>query len=337
MTDHTPNLSPDELVAQGITAYEAGDATTARRLLTQAVKQDASSVQAWWYLSKVQTEDEKRLQCLRRVVKLDPSHSEAAAALDRLTQKLEAEMSREEYVLRDQAKQAVPTAAGNAGGFSVPLPPGIEGAPLRLSLNDTVAFVKDKTAESLAVVQKSNTAIDQSRASWWQIVFMAFLVGLVTGIIQVIGTAIISFRLLTVFSPILVPLYTILFALVGVGAACFMSHWYITKVRGGQATLLHHSYPLTVIWAAASIVNLVPILLAAFTNGSVISVYQWLALGLFSNIGGLSLVFSLVSLGLALGAAFLMVKQLSKLYTGISTTQLWVTALIYLLIVGTVF
>lgn len=337
MTDHTPNLSPDELVAQGIAAFETGDATTARKLLTQAVKLDASNAQAWWYLSKVQTDDEKRLQCLRRVVKLDPTHSEANAALDSLTRRLEAEMSREEYVLRDEAKQAVPTASSKAGGFSVPLPTGIDGAPLRLSVNDVVTFAKDKMTESLKLTQKPDTAIDQSRASWWQIVFMAVLVGLVTALVQLIGTAIISFRLLTILSPILVPLYAIVFALVGVGAACFVSHWYITKVRGGQASLLQHSYPLTVIWAAASIINLVPIIIAAFTDGNVISLRQWLTFGLFSNMTGLSFVLSLVSLGLALGAAFLMVKQLGKLYTGINNTQLWVTALIYLLVVGTVF
>jgi len=335
MTDQPLNPSSDELVAQGIAALQDGDNTTARKLLTQAVKQDANNAQAWWHLSKVQTDDEKRLQCLRRAVKLDPQHAEAIAALDALTQKLEAEMSYEESVLRKEAKQAVPSSS--AGGFSVPLPQGIDGAPMRLSLNDVVAFVKDKTAAALKLVKSPDSAVDLTPASWWQIVLMAVLVGLATALVQLVGTAIISFRLLSITSPITVPLYAVLYALVGVGAASFLSHWYITKLRGGKASLLSHSYPLALIWAAASIVNLVPILIGALTSGGVLSLRQWLSFGMFGSIGGTTLIFSLLLLAIVLGATYLMVKQLGKLYTGISNTQLWVTALIYVVVVGSVF
>ncbi len=335
MTDQPSNPSSDELVAQGIAAFQDRDITTARKLLTQAVKQDANNAQAWWYLSQVQTDDEKRLQCLRRVVKLDPQHTEATAALDALTQKLEVEMSREEKVLREEAKHAVPSSS--VGGFSVPLPQGIDGAPMRLSLNDVVVFVKDKTAEALKLVRSPNSPVDLTSASWWQIVLIAVLVGLVTALVQLIGTALVSFRLLSVTSPIVVPLYAVLFALVGVGAAGFLSHWYITKLRGGKASLLAHSYPLTLIWAAASVINLVPTLIGALVGSGVLSLRQWLTFGLFGPLSSTTLVVSLLSLAVVVGAAYLMVKQLGKLYMGISNTQLWFTALIYVVVVGSVF
>lgn len=333
-----PNETPTDgsITTRAIAAYESGDIESARRLLTQAVKEEPNNPDAWWYMSKVQVDAERRLQCLRRVIRLNPDHAQAAAEMTALEQTVQAQMSAEEEQIRAEVKRPVPTSAQNAAAFGIPVPPGIDGAPLKVSFNDTFAFLSDKVGEAMGLLKAPSAAVEATRASWWQIVFMAFLVGLISGLVTLVIVMLTSFRLLTITSPIAIPLYSVITALVGVGGACIASHWYITRVRGGQASLLAHSYPLTLIWAVASIVHLVFIVISDLLGGSILTLRSWLSYGMFSSFGD-SLLFTGISLAILLGTAYLMVNQLARLYPAVSQAQRWITALIYLFIVGTIF
>ncbi len=75
----------DSVLAQGIAAAKAGDKSTARRMLTQAVRHDPDSEAAWIWLSSVLDTTQGRAFCLQKVLALNPQNvaaSKGLAALD---------------------------------------------------------------------------------------------------------------------------------------------------------------------------------------------------------------------------------------------------------------
>jgi peptide/nickel transport system permease protein len=75
-------MSPfDSLLAQGIAAAQAGDKTTARRLLTRAVHQDPDSETAWLWLGGVLDTPQGRAFCLRQALALNPGNEAARRGL----------------------------------------------------------------------------------------------------------------------------------------------------------------------------------------------------------------------------------------------------------------
>lgn len=66
-----------DLLKHGIAAAEAGKTEIAGQLLSQVVAQDPHSEMAWWWLSKVAEDPEQRIQCLQRVLSINPQNTEA--------------------------------------------------------------------------------------------------------------------------------------------------------------------------------------------------------------------------------------------------------------------
>ena len=64
-----------------------GDRATARKKLTQVLKENPQSEMAWLWMSAVVTEPEKRQQCLERTLKINPYNEKARRALERLNEK----------------------------------------------------------------------------------------------------------------------------------------------------------------------------------------------------------------------------------------------------------
>ena len=74
----------DPLIQAGIKALKAGERDQARKLLTQAVKQDERNEKAWLWLSgAVKTKEERRL-CLENVLAIDPDNATAIKGLTKL-------------------------------------------------------------------------------------------------------------------------------------------------------------------------------------------------------------------------------------------------------------
>ncbi len=86
------------LTQQGIEALKQGKKAEAKTFLDQAVIQNPKDVQAWLWLSGAADSDQERLNCLQRVLAIDPDNSAAASGLAKLAAK--------------GAIQAQPTAAG---------------------------------------------------------------------------------------------------------------------------------------------------------------------------------------------------------------------------------
>jgi hypothetical protein len=73
--------SRDSVLAQGIAAARTGDKSTARRLLTQAVRRAPDSESAWIWLSSVLDTPQGRAFCLRRVLEVNPQNLTAQKGL----------------------------------------------------------------------------------------------------------------------------------------------------------------------------------------------------------------------------------------------------------------
>jgi tetratricopeptide (TPR) repeat protein len=74
----------DDLIAEGLRAYSAGDIPTARGLFSRGVKEDPTSVQGWFWLGRCMEDAEKKRFCYQRALTLDPAFQEARDALDRV-------------------------------------------------------------------------------------------------------------------------------------------------------------------------------------------------------------------------------------------------------------
>lgn len=71
----------DRSLRAGITAFKAGDNTTATALFSKVVRGNPKLAEGWFWLGKVAPEREKQRYCFRRALKLDPDYAEARQEL----------------------------------------------------------------------------------------------------------------------------------------------------------------------------------------------------------------------------------------------------------------
>ncbi|MEW5869701.1 MAG: redoxin domain-containing protein [Chloroflexota bacterium] len=74
----------DELIQQAVAAGKAGQKLQARKLLVQALKQDEQCARAWYLLSQVVEAPEQAVECLEKVLQLQPGNPQALQRLQRL-------------------------------------------------------------------------------------------------------------------------------------------------------------------------------------------------------------------------------------------------------------
>ena len=70
----------------GVAAAQAGNRVRGRDLLLQVVQADRDNETAWWWLARCADGPHEQLRALEQVVRLNPTHAEAQAALLRLRQ-----------------------------------------------------------------------------------------------------------------------------------------------------------------------------------------------------------------------------------------------------------
>lgn len=69
---------------QAIAAVKAGDKSTGQRLLAEVLKAEPGNETAWLWLATVLDDPEKKKQCLRQVLQIDPHHPAARKGLAQL-------------------------------------------------------------------------------------------------------------------------------------------------------------------------------------------------------------------------------------------------------------
>lgn len=72
------------LTQQGINALKRGNRNEAQKILKQAITQNPQDIQAWLWLSGAVNNDQERLRCLQKVLKIDPENSVATKGLAKL-------------------------------------------------------------------------------------------------------------------------------------------------------------------------------------------------------------------------------------------------------------
>jgi hypothetical protein len=87
--DSPPNLvvpkHPGNALQDAILAARIGNRDQALVLLLQAVEREPRNTEAWLWLSRVVETDQQRIECLRRVLEINPGHQAAQADLANLT------------------------------------------------------------------------------------------------------------------------------------------------------------------------------------------------------------------------------------------------------------
>ncbi len=81
----TCSMQSKAFVKQGVTAFQAGDLELAEQCFDQAIANSPQSASGWFNKAKVVSEYEDRLECLNRVLKLEPGHREAREMIDDLS------------------------------------------------------------------------------------------------------------------------------------------------------------------------------------------------------------------------------------------------------------
>lgn len=329
-------MAQTSLADQGIAAFEAGNLAESRKLLAQAVKVDRDNEMAWYYLSKTQTDTDKRRYCLQMVLNLNPDNLAAQRDLESMD-----EAAPKSKVVEDVDFRAAPGKAKSETSFAVRVPAGIAGAPDRVSLDYTRDFVQETARDSLTLFTGKQSLVT-AEASWWRVIFTVGLTGFVIGLLFDLAEIINVLQLsqygarLSVGTLLLRPFLTAFMALVAVGAGVFISHWYITTQRGGTGNQLDHALLMTKIWAPASLLLAILAFVGLLFRQGIPSL-QSLIYGSYIAFDAGTLLFSLIALGITVYAAYLMVRGMQKLYPSISDNSLWITAFIMLIVTALVF
>lgn len=333
-------MSPEnDLIEQGIAAYEAGDIDKARELLAEGTKQQPENELGWLYLAKTQTDATLRREYLEKVLDINPDNIEVSAML--------AMMHLEDDLPMDEPASAPATAfkpplisarpnirLSASAGFAIP--PGIPGAPERLTLDELRTTYETTAQQSVNVFMDKPGAVNLAALNWWDLLLLTATIGLLTGIALVISQILVSVRQLNILSLFTIPLLTTLTSVIAVGAGCFLSHWYLANQANGKASLLSHSASLVAVWFPASIINIIVIFFEVMLGGRVITL-EMLLLGQIGSITGGSILATVAGGVVALYTLYLMLKQLSFLYVGVLQQRLVTAAALMLIVTAIIF
>lgn len=72
----------------GLKAAKDGDRREARRMFAAIVRDEPDDLMGWWHLANVTDDSEQKAQCLRQVLRIDPSHTAARAMLTTVEQQV---------------------------------------------------------------------------------------------------------------------------------------------------------------------------------------------------------------------------------------------------------
>lgn len=75
----------DDLLEQGITAYNAGKRDEARNIFITVVKQNPDSESAWGWMYQASNNDQERIHCLKQILRINPKSEKAKQMLDTIT------------------------------------------------------------------------------------------------------------------------------------------------------------------------------------------------------------------------------------------------------------
>lgn len=151
----TRTLLAQTLVKRAVAAHEDGSLEFAGKCLEQAFTYDNDCAAAWFLQASMVESDEERLECLNRVVGLEPGHEDAKSAINALQ---DARSKKEfESVKRTAADGDQAGALKLLGGYLIENPDSVEAWVLRSHLS-TVLEEKIEALEAALEIDPENAA-----------------------------------------------------------------------------------------------------------------------------------------------------------------------------------
>ena len=74
----------NDLLDQAISSIKAGNKSQGRQLLIQVLEQDSKNELAWLWLSQCVSNTEQKLDCLKRVLEINPNNAQAKEEITRI-------------------------------------------------------------------------------------------------------------------------------------------------------------------------------------------------------------------------------------------------------------
>lgn len=312
----------EELLQEGIAAFQAGDRAKAHELLSEVVKVDPENEQAWYYLAASESNPALRKQYLEQVLEINPGNAKAREVLDRIMAR-EADSAPAEPPRPSSSSHArlrsldpamdVPGAVmDEPGSFRIPF--RIPGAPERTTwerlARDGVALLRTGLD---AVLRKPGIYESEvSRATWWRFWLITGASAVGSAILSIFNALFLQVRfsasLFSIVAVLLTPFFFVLVALVTLFVGCYVSYRY-ALTRGGNGSLVSHAYTVALVVAPVSLIN-----------------------------GAISFVFNLLgiptapfTLLISLWALVVIADGFERLHIFTDPNQKWITAIIMIL------
>ena len=316
----------EDMLQEGIAAFQAGDRAKARELLLEVVKIDPENEQAWYYLAASESDTTLRKQYLQQVLEINPANTKAREVLDRITAREAAPASsatsssadsngsggKSKIRPLDPVMQAASNVGeGEPGSFKIPF--NIPGAPERTTwealARDGVAIMR----VGLDVIMRKPGVYESevSRATWWRFWLMSGTAAVVGALISIFTALFLLVRfgtsLFGIISILLTPFFFLAISLLTLYLGCYVSYRY-ALTRGGNASLVKHAYTIAVVWAPISLLASV--------------------LGLLFNLLGFGGGAGLLSLLLFIYEIVLISEGFQNLHVFADQNQKWITSVV---------
>ena len=313
----------EDLLQEGIAAFQAGDRTKARELLLEVVKIDPENEQAWYYLAASESNSTLRKQYLQTVLDINPGNAKAREVLDRIlaretvpepeaaptpSSSPSASGSKPRIRALDPSLET-PLGAAEEGPGTFKIPVKIPGAPEQTTwenlARDGVALLRVGLD---VMLRKPGVYSDEvSRATWWRFWLISGTAAVGGGILSIFNALFLQIRFTTslfnIIAVLLTPFFFVAVALLTLFVGCYTSYRW-AQSQGGGGSLLSHAYTVALVWAPIMLLN------------SVIS----FAFNLF-GFGGW-----LVSLLISLYAIVVIADGFEHLHVFRDPNQKWITA-----------
>jgi len=281
----------EDLLQEGIAAFQAGDRTKARELLNEVVKIDPENEQAWYYLAASESNPTLRKQYLQTVLEINPGNAKAREVLDRI-------QSRE--TVAESAPAATPGASASGGkariraldpSMETPLgaaeegpgafkiPVKIPGAPEFTTWENLARDGVSLLRTGLDVVMRKPGVYSEEvdRATWWRFWLICGIASVAGAVLSIFTALFLLVRfgatLLGIISILLTPFFFVAISLLTLYIGCYASYRY-ALTRGGNASLVKHAYTVALVWAPIALLSSVLGLIVnlfGFGGGAIIS------------------------------------------------------------------
>lgn len=273
----------NELLKQGVNAYQAGDNRAAYQFFRQAVQIEPNNPRALYYLAGVDPNLERKRKLLNKVLRVDPQYEPARRMLNKL-----------------------PPPIQDDGEFSFDVPVAkpkndmslddMVGADLKNQPQDVVSVFGDTFMSGIAVLRGQSGAYPRAirKASWQRFMIYAVITQIIISIFGVINSAAYTSRFADYtyvdLNPVTsVTIITTLFLSVPMGfailfASLYLSHQFVIHVLHGRGSLLAHSYAIALPTITINLVTIIPFTLLALIPvlwvlsipvSLVIGIYAW--------------------------------------------------------------